>query len=143
MKTNIREANAGDIEIIAEIEEATFPNPWSKNALYYQIVEDELSKVFVIEEDDVLAGYVGFMEIFDEIHIANVAVDKKFRGRGCGDMLMKEVTNYADKNNFKVTLEVNVTNEVALSLYKKYGFQTEGRRKDYYGLGQDAFIMWR
>ncbi len=143
MKISTREANENDINSIFEIEKATFKNPWSKPSLYYEIVEDELSKVFVVEKDGQLVAYIGFMIIFDEIHIANVAVDKNFRGEGFGDILMKKITEFADENNLKVTLEVNVHNEVAISLYKKYGFINFGRRKNYYGIDEDAFIMWR
>lgn len=143
MKINAREANEQDIDAIFEIEKATFKNPWSKPSLYYEIVEDELSKVFVVEKDGQLVGYIGFMIIFDEIHIANVAVDKNFRGEGFGDILMEKITEFADENNFKVTLEVNEHNQVAISLYKKYGFKNFGRRKNYYGIDEDAFIMWR
>lgn len=143
MKINTREANENDIDAIFEIEKSTFKNPWSKPSLYYEIVEDELSKVFVVERDDKLVGYIGFMIIFDEIHIANVAVDEEYRGEGFGNLLMETITQFADENSLKVTLEVNEHNEVAISLYKKFGFKNSGRRKNYYGIDQDAFIMWR
>ena len=39
------------------------------------------------------------------------------------------------------TLEVNVTNEPAIRLYKKFGFKNLGIRKKYYNNSQDAYIM--
>lgn len=40
------------------------------------------------------------------------------------------------------TLEVRVSNEVAISLYEKYGFIKKGLRKDYYQDNhEDAYLM--
>ena len=42
-----------------------------------------------------------------------------------------------------VTLEVRVSNHVAQSLYRKYGFTVQGRRPRYYSdNNEDAYIMW-
>ena len=42
------------------------------------------------------------------------------------------------------TLEVRRSNEPAINLYKKFGFEEEGVRKGYYRFGgEDALIMWR
>jgi ribosomal-protein-alanine N-acetyltransferase len=40
-------------------------------------------------------------------------------------------------------LEVDVTNESAISLYKNLGYETLNVRKNYYGYGRDAQIMRR
>lgn len=140
-KTRI--ANIKDIDKIYEIEKETFKNPWSKESIYYEIYEDELSDVIVIEENGEVMAYIGYMIIFDEIHIANVAVAQKSRGCGYGKLLLEEICKFADEHDKKLTLEVNVHNDVAISLYKKYGFKSFGTRKNYYGQGEDAHIMWR
>ena len=42
-----------------------------------------------------------------------------------------------------LTLEVRVSNEPAIRLYEKYGFQSLGTRKGYYqDNNEDALIMW-
>ena len=41
-----------------------------------------------------------------------------------------------------VTLEVRVSNEPAIALYRSFGFEEAGIRKRYYGDGEDALIMW-
>ena len=33
------------------------------------------------------------------------------------------------------------TNEAAIALYEKSGFERQGRRRDYYGPGADALVM--
>jgi len=56
-----------------------------------------------------------------------VCVLKRFWGYGIGTNLLKESINWADANNMKkITLNVLETNEKAIMLYKKYGFEIEG-----------------
>lgn len=143
MEKTIRLAEEKDALGIHEIEVDTFDTPWSVENIRLQIVEDTLSDVYVIEINGELAAYIGYMKIFDEIHIANVAVKKKFRGKSFGNDLIKEVTKIADRENFKITLEVDKRNEIAINLYRKYGFKILGERKNYYGIDKDAYIMWR
>jgi ribosomal-protein-alanine N-acetyltransferase len=38
-------------------------------------------------------------------------------------------------------LEVRVSNDVALSLYKRTGFEVERTIREYYSDGEDAYIM--
>jgi ribosomal-protein-alanine N-acetyltransferase len=40
-----------------------------------------------------------------------------------------------------LTLEVRTTNESAIRLYERFGFQPIGVRRNYYGDG-DAIVMW-
>ncbi|UFT99191.1 GNAT family N-acetyltransferase [Radiobacillus kanasensis] len=56
-----------------------------------------------------------------------VGVLREFWGHGVGKNLLKESLNWADDNGIeKVTLNVLETNEHALSLYKRLGFEVEG-----------------
>ena len=42
-----------------------------------------------------------------------------------------------------MTLEVRVSNKIAQSLYRKFGFQAGGIRKGYYSDNhEDALVMW-
>lgn len=56
-----------------------------------------------------------------------VCVLKEFWGYGIGKNLLKESVHWADSNGIKkITLNVLETNEKAIALYKKYGFEVEG-----------------
>lgn len=56
-----------------------------------------------------------------------VAVLKEFWGYGIGKNLLRESVAWADSNGIKkVTLNVLETNERAIGLYKKLGFEIEG-----------------
>ena len=83
------------------------------------------------------------MKIYDEIHIGNVAVAKKYRGQKFANDLFEGLIDLADTGSYKITLEVENSNRVAFNLYKKFGFIIQGMRKNYYGIDRDAYIMWR
>ena len=64
---------------------------------------------------------------------------------GLGKAILKDLINTAAKNGASsMTLEVRKGNNVAINLYKKFGFVEEGIRKKYYAdTGDDAIIMWK
>lgn len=56
-----------------------------------------------------------------------VCVLKDYWGYSIGTNLLKETIRWADTNQIKkITLNVLQTNEKAIMLYKKYGFEEEG-----------------
>ncbi|MEH7356434.1 GNAT family N-acetyltransferase [Neobacillus drentensis] len=56
-----------------------------------------------------------------------VCVLKEYWGYGIGKNLLKEAVHWADINEIKkITLNVLETNDKAIKLYKKYGFEVEG-----------------
>lgn len=56
-----------------------------------------------------------------------VCVLKEFWGHGIGQNLLKESIHWADTNGIKkITLNVLETNDKAIKLYQKYGFEVEG-----------------
>lgn len=56
-----------------------------------------------------------------------VCVLKEYWGYRIGENLLKEAIHWADSNQIKkITLNVLETNEKAIKLYSKYGFQVEG-----------------
>lgn len=79
--------------------------------------------------------------VLDEAHIANIAVRKDLRNLKIGSKLLKALINEASTKAQSITLEVNEKNLPAICLYKKYGFETLGKRKNYYNNQHDAYIM--
>lgn len=79
--------------------------------------------------------------ILDEAHIANIVVKKNLRNLKIGSKLLEALINEAKSKTTSITLEVNEKNLPAISLYKKYGFETLGKRKHYYNNQDDAYIM--
>jgi [ribosomal protein S18]-alanine N-acetyltransferase len=90
-----------------------------------------------------IVGFAGLWLMIDEAHITTIANHPDYRGRGVGELLLNSLIGIAHEVGARrVTLEVRVSNGVAQSLYSKYGFAVEGRRRRYYSDNhEDAFNM--
>ncbi|HHY71878.1 MAG TPA: ribosomal protein S18-alanine N-acetyltransferase [Bacillus bacterium] len=133
-----------DIEQVYEIEISSFTLPWTKEAFFNEMTMNQYAKYIVMELSHLVIGYCGMWIILDECHITNVAVLPEYRGRKLGEVLLKQVIDFSKSLGVRlITLEVRVSNVVAQKLYKKYGFQAGGIRKNYYADNhEDALVMW-
>lgn len=76
--------------------------------------------------------------------ILKIYVDCQRRHGGIGKRLLEETIGVLEKSGVKkIYLTVSPANEPALSLYRRYGFTPEERIKDYFGEGEDRFLMVR
>lgn len=141
----IRQAVPGDAGSISEIENLCFPDPWSMDALTYELEGNPRAFYIVAELDGEVVGYAGLWIIGDEGHITNVAVKPGFRNRKIGEGIIGVMIDFTSGEGIAHhTLEVRKSNVPAINLYEKFGFRTEGVRKKYYqNNGEDALIMWR
>ena len=140
----LRRMEAGDIDSICAIEERVFPSPWSRQSFEEEMV-NALAVYIVAETGGRIAGYIGAWRILDEGHITNLAVDTHWRRRGLGRRLLGAMETLLWREGIRrVTLEVRVSNEPALSLYRRQGYRERGVRRRYYqDNGEDAYIMWK
>jgi [ribosomal protein S18]-alanine N-acetyltransferase len=90
-------------------------------------------------------GFGCFWAILDEAHITLLGIHPQYQRQGLGQMLLCALLDKARSIGMaRATLEVRASNDGAIHLYEKYGFQTVGRRKKYYqDTGEDGVIMWR
>lgn len=85
---------------------------------------------------------MGISKIAGEGYVTNVAVLPPFRRKGIGETLLRYVISGSKSELEFISLEVRVSNEAAVSLYKKLGFETVGMRKRFYtNPVEDALIM--
>ena len=138
----IRRMTMNDVDGVAEVEAATFPTPWSRDAFASEM-KNVAARYLVAEKDGRVIGYAGAWIILDESHITNIAVLKDERGQGIGRRLTHGLLQYlSNLGAAYATLEVRKSNEVAQNLYKSLGFIKLGVRKRYYeDNGEDALIM--
>ncbi|MBR3098587.1 MAG: ribosomal protein S18-alanine N-acetyltransferase [Clostridia bacterium] len=140
---SIRRMTTEDIDAVAEIEKAVFACPWSRESFRREMEENAAARYLVAERDGRIIGYAGAWIILDESHITNIAVAEPERGRGVGRMLTERLLYVlSNLGACYATLEVRVSNERALALYKSLGFVAVGKRKRYYeDNGEDAWLM--
>ena len=141
----IRQAVPGDAEDIYEIEQICFPDPWSLDSIRYELEENPRAFYVVAQHSGKVVGYAGLWWVVDEGHITNVAVRPGYRNRKIAEGILRTLIEHTTEEGIlHHTLEVRQSNEAAIGLYEKFGFETCGVRKGYYRFGgEDALIMWR
>lgn len=139
-----RRLSYADISQVMIIEKLSFPQPWSKEGYAHELAENELAHFYGIFNGESLLAFGGFWLIVDEAHIANVAVHPDFRGKGLGELVMRQLMAVCQSMGaLRMTLEVRESNLTALSLYEKLGFSIAGKRPHYYDYPDEAaLIMW-
>ena len=99
------------------------------------------SYYLLIDNEGKVKGYISLYQVLDEVNILYIYVDKELRGNGYGKALFNEALKGITIKNYKVFLEVRVSNTIALNLYTKLGFKEYAIRKEYYSDGEDAILM--
>ena len=76
-------------------------------------------------------------------HLISIAVLREYRRRGIGSALLQHTIQAAkeERDIISVYLEVRVSNEPAIRLYKRFGFRPVRIIRGYYRDGEDAYVM--
>jgi ribosomal-protein-alanine N-acetyltransferase len=140
----IRTLDLSDLNAIEHIEQRAYPTPWSRSMFASELAKPTSICLGAFEGSD-LIGYVINSRYVDAWHVMNVAVDPEHQRRGVASALLEklfELTHDDERRGY--TLEVRISNEEAIGLYDKLGFEPRGIRRGYYTDNrEDALIMWR
>ena len=138
-------ASLEHVDEIYEIEQESFSDPWSKSSIIYEIEHKFSICLSAVDTNGNVLGYAAMRWVINEGHINNIAVLPSYRGQGIGGILIEGLIKEAKaRDMIGLTLEVRAGNAAAISMYEKYGFITEGIRKNYYfSPTEDALIMWK
>ena len=141
---HLRQAKAGDIPAILEIEQECFQeDSFSREQFVYLICRSKGTFYVVVEQERMIA-YVSllFHAGTRYLRIYSIAVHPDCRGRKLGQLLMERTIETAlDCRAVKITLEVNVSNPAALRLYQKNKFEPVRTINNYYADGSNAYSM--
>ena len=134
----IRNFKSDDIEKISffksESVKMNFPGSKFNSEMYKRLLLKSVSKspdyVKVAEDNGNVMGYVWFKVIDSTVgmfgRFEHLFVDESCRGKGVGKMLMEAAENYFRSKGIKtVKLTVTTTNENAMKLYEKLGYETK------------------
>lgn len=140
MDIKISEMNLSDYNSIKDILPIHFDDFWNKAILKEELINPN-SKYIVAKLGKEIIGFAGIKIILDEADIMNIVTKKAFRNNGIGSLLLKNLINISKNSKVKsINLEVKEDNLSAIHLYKKFGFQILGTRKNYYK-NKNAIIM--
>ncbi len=134
----IRQAQDADMDAISALEKECFTDAWSE-ALISNMFSNSYDKIFVLEEDEKVAGYINTRDIGGDVDLMSLCVSPAYRRKGYAGKLMERILCEPYR---QIILEVRESNEPAIRLYEKYGFEKFARRERYYSSpDEDAIIM--
>ncbi|MFI3284192.1 MAG: ribosomal protein S18-alanine N-acetyltransferase [Erysipelotrichaceae bacterium] len=134
-----------DLKTILILEKELFSLPWKEEDYLYELNDNEFSHLYVLEDENEIVAYAGIWILFDQAQITTIGTRIVNQGKGFGYKMMDKLKSIAIKNQCEViTLEVRVSNEKAINLYKKCGYEIVGTRKSYYSDNhEDAYLMMK
>ncbi len=140
---NIRRAVADDATMIAAMEAEYFSDPWSRKDIFTYICSEGSMSFVATDDAGTVIAYVLGRLIAPEGEIYRIAVDEHHRRRGIGYRLLSFALKTERGRGLECTfLEVRSKNAAAIALYKAYGFESIGIRKNYYkDPVDDAIVM--
>ena len=141
-----RQPIALDIPVLATYEKELFPySPWSTAQFKEEFAGIPKTRFMSVAEDgNTIVGYCGVFVPAPgiEADILTVAVLPSHRRQGIAKEFMRQIEAYAlEREASAMMLEVEISNESAIKLYESLGYMKISVRMDYYGPGQDAFVM--
>jgi ribosomal-protein-alanine N-acetyltransferase len=142
-----------DLQGVMQINRVCLPENYSD--FFFMDLHQRFPETFVVAEENggEIAGYImcrievglsnyGFGGLIKKGHVVSIAVMPQYRRRGISFALINRAVEgmqyYKAKQCF---LEVRVTNDTAISLYKKLGFENTRTINGYYSDGEDAYVM--
>ena len=141
-----RQPTTLDLPVLASYEKELFPySPWSTSQFKEEFAGIPTTRYMAIaESENKIVGYCGvFLPAPGvEADILTVAVLPEYRRQGIAREFMRQIEEWAkERGASAMMLEVEKSNSAAIELYKNLGYLQISVRMDYYGAGQDAFVM--
>ena len=143
-----------DIDRILDIEQDSFLQPWPRN-LFLEELTSEYGWGYIVNRNNTKKketplAFIFFRLLAEEMHIFKIAVAREWRRHKIASWLLEKCFEIAVENHaLKVFLEVRYSNNSAIILYARLGFQIVGRRPNYYSepsyrlTGEDALVMMK
>ena len=143
MNPTIRKMMVEDVPAVVELDQKSFSLPWPERSFRFELTDNPASRCWVAELDGKVVGMIVVWLIIDEAHVATVATDPEYRRQGIGKRLLSyALLNLMQEGARSSFLEVRESNLPAQEMYRKFGYETSGRRRRYYrDNDEDAILM--
>ncbi|MGM0982830.1 MAG: ribosomal protein S18-alanine N-acetyltransferase [Pseudomonadota bacterium] len=142
----VRRLALTDLEMLSALEQAASADPWTPGQLRAALSDPD-TRVLGIEREGGLIGHAVVVRLPFEAELQAILVKPGERRQGVAGRLLTAVVDQAHSwHSERLLLEVRVSNEAALALYRRAGFDEDGRRRGYYpscvdGQREDALLM--
>ncbi len=141
--SRLRPLSILDLDDVIAIEQRAYEFPWTRG-----IFSDCLRvgyAAWCYEKGGELLGYGVMSVAAGEAHMLNLTVRPESQRQGIGERLLQHFMQNARRHDADVLmLEVRPSNEPAIALYRKLGFNEIGVRPGYYPAArgrEDALIL--
>ena len=97
-----------------------------------------------MEEDNKIISIIEYMQCFDkkEVFLYGICTLKKYRNQGNANRIMAESEKYLkDKGYNEIYLTVDPENEIAINMYKHFGYSIVEYQENEYGEGIHRYLM--
>ena len=130
------------MEAVMEIERDLFTQPWRVEDFKRLIGKPESINLAALAENRVV-GYSCCWVVIETAELGNIAVARQYQGRSVARALLEATVKACRKREVSsLFLEVRSSNQRAIEIYNRYGFEQIGLRHGYYSHPvEDALIM--
>ena len=148
----LRKFTPNDLQSVIQINRETLPENYSD--YFFIDLYERFPETFIVAElDGKVVGYImcrvevglsnfGLGGLIRKGHVVSIAVLPSARRKGVAQALMNTAMEgmrfYKAKQCY---LEVRMTNDAGVALYKKLGFEVSRTVHGYYSDGEDAYVM--
>jgi len=133
-----------DLAEVVAIESDIYPFPWSRGN-FLDSVQAGYSMWTLRDASGALTAYSVMTLMLDEAHLLNLSVARNQQRAGLGWRTLEWVAEVGRGYGARtMLLEVRPSNESAVRMYQRYGFERIGVRRGYYParIGrEDALVM--
>jgi ribosomal-protein-alanine N-acetyltransferase len=148
----LRKFKPDDLQSVMQINRYCLPENYMD--FFFMDLQKRFPETFIVaEEDGKIIGYImcrievglasiGLGGLIRKGHVVSIAVMPQGRRKGVAYALMTRAIEGMSQYKAKLCyLEVRVTNDPGVSLYKKLGFEVTRTLHGYYSDGEDAYVM--
>lgn len=140
---NIKQMTEEEVASVAALEAENFSRPWSYDA-FYKTLSDDNYIVLVLKDAETLLGYCVLLCTGEEADITNVCTHSSARGKGVATALLTALLEAGQTRGVTdYFLEVRESNIPAQKLYEKMGFEVIGLRKNYYEEPKENAVLMK
>jgi RimJ/RimL family protein N-acetyltransferase len=105
----------------------------ARRAMFEKSIHRDDAQFFVAEDDGTVVGNLGIEVQAYGVADFGMMIASARRGEGIGSALLTAAIEWArDSGAHKIALQVWPDNDAAIGLYRKFGFEEEGRLRRHY-----------
>lgn len=138
---DIQPAGLRDLGALRKLEHACFEkDAWSLLDLMAVLTWPEVIRLKAVQDGEMVGFVAGDPRPSQDLSwIATIGVDPRYQHRGIGRALLRACENQMKFSRARLT--VRMSNEIAISLYEKEGYESVDVWRQYYNDGEDGLVM--